>query len=331
MATLFAVTVDTEEEWDWNAGFPAGAPTVSNIELLPRFQDICSRHGAAVTYFTNYAVLDDSPARDTVLRLAEDERVEIGMHIHPWNTPPLANGRVAGARESFLHNLPAELIRQKLESVYTRFAENGLRPTSFRGGRYSSGGAIHRFLYEHAFLADASVVPYTNWPDDGAPDYRHRDLQPHRLPPMFGSPDPLWEIPLTLGFSRAPFRTWSKIYHTIETTPLRRLRLIGIAEKLNLVRRVWLNFEDPMGESMLAWLDTLRSMTLPCICFTLHSSSLQVDGNRCYTRDEAAQRRLFAQIDEVLGTLAGWDDFQPATISQIAQRLESDYHAYSRN
>jgi hypothetical protein len=331
MPTLFAVTVDTEEEWDWSAGFPCGTPSVSNVELLPRFQEICSRRGAAVTYFTNHAVLAAAAARRTLLEVARKEHVEIGMHIHPWNTPPLQNGAVTAPRESFIRNLPDELARQKLETVYSTFVEHGLRPTSFRGGRYSSGGSIHRFLVEKSFLADASVVPYTGWTDDGAPDYRHRDLQPVRLQPVFGSGAALWEIPLTLGFTRTPFGLWRKFYETVETTPLRHLRLIGIAERLHLVRRVWLSFEDPMGRDMLPWLDRLQQFGLPCICFTLHSSSLKVGANGCYSRDEADQRRLFEQVDEVLAVLASRPDFQPATISEIAQHLESQHHAHSRN
>ena len=104
IATRYVVTVDTEEEWDWNSGWPSGKPSVENIELLPEFQDLSSRHNASFTYFTNYAVVDDDRASDLLLELASRPGVEIGMHIHPWNTPPLANGKPT-ARDSFLKNL----------------------------------------------------------------------------------------------------------------------------------------------------------------------------------------------------------------------------------
>src|SRR5262245_29085545 len=142
MATLYTLTVDTEEEWDWSSGWPIDNLSTANIACLPRFQEICSRHGAAVTYFTDYAVLDNARARDILLDIARQPRVEIGMHIHPWNTPPLLHRGSVAARETFLHNLPPEVIRAKLTSVYDRFQEVGLTPTSFRGGRYSSGGVI---------------------------------------------------------------------------------------------------------------------------------------------------------------------------------------------
>src|SRR5690606_11838247 len=115
----------------------------------------------------------------------------------------------SAARASFLHNHRAEIARAKLETVYGAFRTAGIVPTSFRGGRYSSGGAIHDFLFEHGFVADCSVVPYTTWNDDGAPDFRDRDLFPVRLPSREGCL-PLWEIPLSLGFSRSPFGFWAR-------------------------------------------------------------------------------------------------------------------------
>jgi hypothetical protein len=330
MTTLYTVTVDTEEEWDWDSGWPTERPRVTNIGELPRFQENCARHGAAVTYFTNLAVMDDTAARSIVLDLAGQTGVEIGMHIHPWNTPPLTHvGRVT-PRETFLHNLPERTIEAKLTTVYERFREHGLAPTSFRGGRYSSHGTIHRFLRERGFLADASVVPYTTWADDGAPEYRRRRLLPLRLPPRHEGDKPLWEIPLTLAYSRRPFGLWQRVFAAIEYSPLRHLRLIGLAHKTGLVRKVWLNFENSLGEDMLPFLKLLRRLKLPCICFTLHSSSLMVGGNG-YTPSPAARQRLFDYVSEILATVATWNDFQPATVSEVATRLEQDYHACTRN
>jgi hypothetical protein len=330
MPTLFTITVDTEEEWDWACGWPTEQLKTSNIRNLPRFQEVCSRHGAAVTYFSNYAALQNVEARRVLREVASQPRVEIGMHIHPWNTPPLRRNGPVSARETFLHNLPDDEVCAKMASVYERFRENGWKPTSFRGGRYSSGGVVHDFLREKGFLADASVLPYTTWSDDGAPDYRWRDLLPVRRPPRCPSEQALWEIPLTLGFTRRPFAFWSRCYDWIAKTPLRHLRLIGLAEKARLVRKVWLSFEDPLGRCLLPFLQMLRRAKLPCVCFTLHSSSLMAGGN-AYTPTRAAEARLFADVDEVLGVVAGWEDFRPATVTEVALHLEREHHARTGN
>jgi hypothetical protein len=328
MTTLFSMTVDTEEEWDWDAGWPTTGLATSNIQQLPRFHKLCTDHRVATTYFTNWAVLQDKEALHVIQNLAQQDGTEIGMHIHPWNTPPLT-GPVT-SRDTFLHNLPESLISAKLDTLYRLFVQLGLTPTSFRGGRYSSGGPIHRFLRDRGFLVDASVVPFTTWKDDGAPDYRHRGLHPVRCPPRHAGDQPFWEIPLTLGFTRRPFSLWARGYNWIEHSWLRRLRLIGVAEKIRLVRKAWLNFEDPKGERMLPFLKLLRRMKLPCICFTVHSSSL-VAGLGPYTRTKADETRLFARVEEVFATLAEWPEFQPATVTAIARNLEENGHASTWN
>ena len=321
MPTLYTITVDTEEEWDWNSGWPTDRLSVSNIEALPRFDEVCARHGARVTYFTNYAVLNDPRASEILLEVARRPGVEVGMHIHPWNTPPILSSGPVRARETFLHNLPPDVIRAKLTTVYEAFEARGLKPTSFRGGRYSSGGAIHDFLREKGILADASVVPFTTWQDDGAPDYRDRDLLPRRLPPRVAGEAPLWEVPLTFGFTRRPFRLWASLFNALEGGPLRRL--VGVASRLGLARKAWLNFENELGRDMLPFLRLLRGLHLPAVCFTLHSSSLLAGGNG-YTPDVAARDRLFAYLDAILTEVAQWNDFQPATVTEVAYHLERE-------
>lgn len=326
MQTLFAMTVDAEEEWRWGDDWPTSDLSVTNIRNLPRFQQICHRHNVAPTYFVNRAVLDDDEARRTVLDLGQFGRHEIGMHIHAWNSPPLTNGGQVPVRETFLHNLDRPTILAKLDGVYSRFEQCGLRPTSFRGGRYSTGEATREFLRQRGFRADSSVVPYSTWADDGAPDYRHRDLHPVRLPPRNSDEQPIWEIPLTLGFSRRPFRFWARLQRCVDQSWLRRLHPFGIADRLGLVRQAWLNFEIEPVERILSFLKSLRPMKLPCICLTVHSSSLMA-GKGVYTATAADEERIFSAIDRVLATLAGWPEFRSATMSEAANQLEEMHHA----
>ena len=78
-AIRYCVTVDTEEEWDWNSGYPTGPTRTANIALLPLFQKWVSDSGNAVVYFTNHAVLADPESRAVIQQLAETPRVEIGL------------------------------------------------------------------------------------------------------------------------------------------------------------------------------------------------------------------------------------------------------------
>ncbi|HEV3437006.1 MAG TPA: hypothetical protein VG122_06590, partial [Gemmata sp.] len=325
MTTPFVITVDTEEEWDWSSGYPTGPTRTANIHRLPDFQTACERHGAAVTYFVNHAVLIDPVARDVILQLSRRPRVEIGMHIHPWNTPPLQPVEKVPTRDSFLHNLPPELAIAKLNTVYAAFRDCGLAPISFRGGRYSTGPLIQNWLRERGFVADVSVLPYTRWVDDGAPDYHDRGPQPSRL---LGSP-PLWELPLSLAFTRRPFGFWNRVLSTAEKPPLRYLRVVGVLQKLGVFRKSWLNFENPFWEGMRALIRSLLRAHVPYLCFTVHSSSLLLGGSP-YATSPADVDRLFARLNDALNWLAGDAAFVPATIADIARRLEAE-HASNRD
>ncbi len=323
MPTLVAVTIDTEEQWDWNAGWDRQAYSLDNIRDMPRFEERCACHGMRTTWFADSAVMEHAPSRDVMLGLAARPGVELGMHIHPWIIPPYLSDAACGPRESYLHNHTPEQVHAKLSNVYELFEDQGLRPRSFRGGRYSSGGAIHDFLRSKNFVADSSVVPFTTWPDDGAPDFHDRDLSPRRVGAS-PSGQGLWEVPLTLGFTRPDFRRWADRFEAIQRSALRRLRLIGILGKLGFVQRVWLNFECTRADAMLALLRVLRPMQLPHLILTVHSTSL-VPGGNPYSATEERVRQIWATVDQVLGTVASWDEVRPATVGEIADTLEAEY------
>jgi hypothetical protein len=323
MPRFVTITVDTEEEWDWELGYPTRLPaSVNNIAELPRLQDSCDRFGAAVTYFVNYAVLCDPTARRVVAELAQRPNVEIGFHIHPWNTPPLDSREKVPPRESFLHNLPWELAQAKLETVWSAFQEMGLKPVSYRGGRYSTSPEIQRWLRERGFIADCSIVPFATWPDEGAPDYRSRDLRPRRHPPEEGFPAGFWELPLSFGVNRRRMRFWMSFLEGAAKAPWRWFRIVGILDRLGWVRKSWLNLETPDGDRMLDFLKVLQRLDLPALCWTFHSSSLVVGGNPYATTGSNVQT-VWRRLEMALQEMARRPEaFTWATSAQVAQHLE---------
>lgn len=317
----YCVTVDTEEEWDWASGYPTGPTTVRNIAELPKFHAVCEKAGAAVVLFTNHAVLTDPTATAVIRDLASHPRTEIGVHIHPWNTPPVAPTPTVSARESFLHNLPWAEQAAKLSSTLDAFRAAGLTPTSFRGGRYSTSRPIQDFLRDHGVWVDCSVLPWNTWADDGAPDYRHRGLEPVRIPPRHVGDNPVWELPLTFGSTRRPFGVWKSVLGLADTKLGRLGRVTGVLDRLGIVSRAWLNFENPLGNRILKYLAALRRARPPFVSFTLHSSSL-LPGGSPYSRTPADVARILDTAESVLTAVAGWSDFVPATVTEIATHLE---------
>ncbi len=316
----FVVTIDTEEEWDWQAGFPVQKFSVENIARLDRFHDLCQRYNIATTYFTNHTVLSDDTAAAVIKDFSRTPNTEIGMHVHPWGTPPLSDEHNTG-KMSFLENLPAEVARQKLETTYQLQLDHGFHPTSFRGGRYSTGPVTSKFLLEKQFLVDASICPFSVWDDDGAPDYRYKTEQPQRVNSAGGMESPLWNLPLTRVYSRRPFPLWSTMFTRVEQTWLSKLRLIGMLEASRIARRIWLNFETESSERMLWLIRNANRLHLPYLCFTVHSSSLSV-GPSPYARSQEQVDRIFDGIERVFRLLSSLPRFEPSTISEIAIALE---------
>ena len=83
----FLITIDTEGDDIWGGH---ATVTTENTRFLPRFQNFCRDHGFPPTYLTNYEMAIDPRYQEfgrSVLRAKEGE---IGLHVHPWNSPPLA-------------------------------------------------------------------------------------------------------------------------------------------------------------------------------------------------------------------------------------------------
>ncbi len=318
----YCVTVDTEEEWDWSSGYPTGPTRTANIALLPAFQERMAAAGASVVYFTNHAVLADPAGRAVMQELAAKPNVEIGLHIHPWNTPPLAPTDKVPVRDSFLHNLPWDEAKAKLDVTLAAFREAGLKPTSFRGGRYSTSPQIQNHLRDAGIWVDCSVLPFNTWADDGAPDYRNRGLEPVRQPPRFDCDQPLWELPLTFGYTRKAQRFWDRALKSADSKLGRALRLTGILDRTGVASKAWLNFENPLGERMLQFLAVLRRLRPPFVGFTLHSSSL-LPGGSPYNRTATDVAKMLDRAETVLKLLRDWPEFQPATMTEIATHLET--------
>ncbi len=320
----YCVTVDTEEEWDWNSGYPTGQTHVANIALLPEFHRRITATGAPVVYFTNHAVLANPSSREMIQRISQEPGSEIGLHIHPWNTPPVAPVERVPPRDSFLHNLPWPEAKSKLDTVLSAFREAGLKPQSFRGGRYSSSVAIQNHLRDAGIWIDASVLPYSTWEDEGAPDYRGRDLTPRRLPPRHPGDKPLWELPLSFGYTRKSQGFWNRALKLADTKLGRLARVTGIMDRTGIVSKAWLNFENPLAERMLEFLNVLRMLRPSMVSFTLHSSTL-LPGGSPYTRTSADVNRMMERAEAVLNQLRNWPEFAPATYTATATHLESQH------
>ena len=178
-APLFLVTVDTEED-NWGE-YACRRPTVENLRELPAFQSLCERHGIRPTYLINYPVVT-SDLGQGILDELRARKAGFGAHCHPWNTPPVEEQ--VGPSASFLSNLPAALVQQKLERLTEAITSAvGERPTCFRAGRWGVGPGVTTALHSLGYRIDSSVCPFVDWAPEGGPDHSRYPRTAYRFHP----------------------------------------------------------------------------------------------------------------------------------------------------
>lgn len=318
------MTVDTEED-QWGPGTPYA--TTRNARRLPALQRLFQELGVRPTYFVAYQMAADPYAAAVLRELAEEEGVEIGAHLHPWNTPPCAE-RVA-PRDSMLKNLDPSLQRSKLVALTNTLARTFRAwPSSFRAGRLGLGTATVSALAGTGYHVDSSVAPYFDWRslDDG-PDFVGAPIHPYRLgvDRDVRVPDPggpLLEIPLSTGFTRRPFRLWQQVHSAFDTLHFRGRSMAGVLSRTGVVRKVALSPELDEPDDMLRLAQSLVDAGARHLQVFFHSSTL-VPGLTPFTRTEADVQELLTSIRIVVEGIRSRFLPASATVKEFGRSLAS--------
>ena len=316
---LVAVTIDTEED-DWGS-YAASGQTVANIALFPRLQELFDLWGARPTYFVNRPPLMERGSVEVLGGLAGREGVEIGAHCHPWNTPPNTG---AGVDASMMLHLPEAVNLAKLSLVTeTIEAELGVRPRSFRTGRWGFGRSVSLPLSELGFSVDSSVSPFVDWSDIGGPDYSNAPHEPsrfdpeHPLKPTAGGS--MAELPTTVGFLRGDARRSNAVRRRLERSVLARLKAVGLLDRAGVLARRWLSPETSSAAELVRLADNEVARGRRYLDLTFHSCTL-LPGATPFVRSDEDQRAFLDRIGVFL-RFARDSGFRFATVSQAAETL----------
>jgi hypothetical protein len=209
----FIVTIDTEGDNLWARPREI---TTRNALFLPRFQDLCARHGLRPTYLVNYEMAVSPVFREFGRDLLARGSAEIGMHLHAWNSPPL----VPLTDDDFHHQpylleYPEAVIQEKVKFMTGLLEESfGVKMTSHRAGRWGMSPALARVLLACGYLVDCSVTPHVSWANKkgdprgrGGTDYSLYPETPYFLDLVDLSrpgDSPLLEVPVTILSQRRP-------------------------------------------------------------------------------------------------------------------------------
>lgn len=308
--TLF-ISVDTEED-NW---LPARTDiSTDNIHELPRLEAFLERMGARATYLTTYQVASRPWAAAILREIHDAGRSEVGAHLHPWNTPPADAEEYASV--TMTKNLPYRLQLEKIERLTAELESTlGERPVSFRAGRYGLGADTVRALLQTGYRVDCSVTPMIDHRRaDNGPDFRKAPLASYTLD---GQGDvrtpiadgPLLEVPASLGFPKGPYELWRRLEAFLAAPALRPTRVLGIAGRLGLPRKIFMSPEFSSASEMLALSAGLIEHGVSHLQMSFHSPSLR-PGLTPYVKDSAALDRFYGTIDSYLEGLAGIADVE---------------------
>lgn len=313
--TRFAVFVDTEEEFDWNAAFHRDARSVTAIGALPDLHARFAARGVPLTYLVDHPVATSPAAVDTLRRLIEDGSGAIGAHLHPWVNPP--HEEAVDRRHSFAGNLPPALEAAKLDVLGEAIERSfDVRPRIYRAGRYGIGPATLTALVARGYLIDTSMRSGFSYVGEGGPDFRAIDNHAFRT----GPDDAILELPLTTIYVGGLRRGGEGLYDRLGRVPKGR----GVASRLSLMERVALTPEQVPLRAVLRAIDRAVSDGVRLLNFSFHSPTI-VPGMTPYVRDQQDLGRFHAWWDAVLDRLAarGVMPVGAAELIRIAQETRT--------
>lgn len=294
---VLLVVVDTEENFDWNAAYSSSSTAVHGMQRVGRLQSLFDRFGIKPIYMIDYAIASQPDGYGPLKTIAASGRCEIGAHLHPWINPPITEEICV--RNTYPFNLPASLEAEKLRALTATIEANlGVRPISYKAGRYGIGAATPGILIEQGYKVDLSVVPTRDYSADGGPDFRaFTDTKPYWI----DRERRLLELPFTTSFIGALSAKGGALFRIINGKASRLLHLPGIFARLGLMNQVNLTPEGVTVKEAKALTRHLLANGDRVFTLAFHSTSL-TPGSTPYVSSEA-------QLEKFYGWLADYFAF----------------------
>lgn len=307
----FLLTVDTEEDFDWNEPLARTSHRIDSVSRLRKFQQFCEGRGVVPVYLVDYPIATSPLAAELLREPLADGRAEIGVQLHPWVSPP--NEEEVNQFNSFSGNLPVYLERAKLLKLHAAILTNfGQAPLIYRAGRYGIGPNTAAILREAGIAIDTSARARFNYSDAGGPNFQGLPIEPWWV----GRPGSLLELPLTTLYSGLLRKMGPWLFPLTWRLP----GLRGALARLGLLERIPLTPEGVTVAEALRGVDLAVREELPVIVLSFHSPSLS-PGHTPYVRTEADLDNLYDWWRIIFARL-GERGVIPTTVSEIMSSVE---------
>jgi hypothetical protein len=285
------ILIHAEEEFDWDKPVSRENRGVSHVHLLKKYQSLFERYNASVAYALTYPVLkNEESAHFFKEELSTNKSAHLGIHCHPWVTPPFLEN--VNNFNSYPCNLSYELEMKKLEELALLFTENiGFKPKFYVAGRYGVGASTYRILKNLRIKYDFSFVPTYDYRSQDGPDFTTISNQ-------VVENEGVVRIPHSAGFSG--WLSESGERPLILDHPL--VREYRLSRLLSLFGGVGQAMLSPEGNS----LSTMKNLTkklikqnVETLVLSFHSTSI-CPGMSPYTKNQRDEKRLYYMLDKYL-------------------------------
>ena len=284
----FFITIDTEGDNLWNN--PRSIKT-NNLKKLPRFQTLCEQFDFKPIYLTNWESANDDFFVNYFKEAQDENKCEIGMHLHAWNNPPLESEVKTKNLQPFLIEYDLEIMRSKIVTM-TNILEDGFDKNlvSHRAGRWAINSHYLDYLADLDYKIDCSYTPYINWSNlsldykNAGIDYSH--IRNTTYKHNFNDKEIIL-LPTTIIENPDFF----KIQRLLPSSMIFN-KLIGKIQP----KQIWLRPNGKNLKQMLKLVDYSVSKNFEYIMFILHSSELMEAGSPTFTTKQSI-RKLYSDLE----------------------------------
>lgn len=314
-ALLVAIDTEGDNQWDARA---RERQTFENLYALDRLHAFFERHGVHPTYVITHPVAADPRSADMLRRLLARGGTEVGAHHHAWETPPCRPEDVR--RHPYALSLSLAQFDAQLASLTDAIVAGiGVRPVSYRSGRFGFSAAHVSSLERAGYLVDSSVAPLFYEAHKQGPDFVGAPLTPYFLaydnatrPGTSG----VLELPISAALNRRVPAFVERWYGRAPWpyTTKRVLRLSGIA------RVRWLRPSYSSTADMIALARQIVDRGAPILNLLFHSSEAIVGGSP-YNTTQGELDAFFDRLGRLLTYATQELGAEPMTFAAYRDRF----------
>jgi len=307
------LSIDVEEEGLFRGLYARKNPTVRNVAELARLSPLLEEFALPVSLLCTHSVFIDVAACRHLADMCARHRVEIGAHLHHWNTPPVESGNDERQGYESPGRVSEKLIEVRLAHLFAAGeAFCGKALTSFRMGKWD----LHRWhwplLAAAGVLVDTSVRPLHYAPQ--GPDHFDAPSDPYMVNVQGHV---ILEVPLTCIPLCACLRHLSP---SCEDTGSVRMRLAASMQKWGAL--ALLPVYHPLW-AMKAVTKRHFAQGGRVLSLAWHSSEM-LPGATPHFPNISTVEGFLGKIRDYLRWLTAWASVQGRTLDELRQTWNTD-------